>query len=67
MGIDDRAENKGEDLGGRAKEAFGAATDNDELRREGKADQASAGFKDKIEDVKDGVTDAIDNLRGKND
>lgn len=66
MGVEDRTENKGEDLGGRAKEAFGAVTDNDDLRREGKADQASAGLKDRIEDVKEGVTDAIDNLRGKN-
>ncbi|SJM57032.1 CsbD family protein [Gulosibacter sp. 10] len=67
MGTADRAENKGEDLGGRAKEAFGAATDNDDLRREGKADQASASIKDKVEDVKEGVTDAIDKLRGKGD
>ncbi len=66
MGFQDRLENKGEEVAGRAKEAAGAASDNDELRREGKADQASAGLKDKIEDVKDSVTDAIDNLRGKN-
>lgn len=66
MGFDDRLGNKGEEVAGRAKEAMGAASDNDELRREGKADQASAGLKDKVEDVKDTVTDAIDNLRGKN-
>lgn len=66
MGFEDRLGNKGEELAGKAKEALGDASDNDELRNEGKADQASAGLKDKIEDVKDSVTDAIDNLRGKN-
>ncbi|KAB1643479.1 CsbD family protein [Gulosibacter chungangensis] len=66
MGFEDRLGNKGEELAGKAKEALGNASDNDELRNEGKADQASAGLKDKIEDVKDTVTDAIDNLRGKN-
>lgn len=63
--MNDRLQNKAEDLGGRAKEAAGAVTDNDELRREGKTDQAAAGFKDKVEDVKDGINDAVDNLRGK--
>lgn len=61
----DNLEHKGEDLLGRAKEALGAATDNDDLRREGKADQAAAGFKEKIDEVRDGITDAVDKLRGK--
>lgn len=58
-------DNKMEDLGGRAKEATGAATDNDSLRNEGRADQASAGLKDKLEDAKDGVENLIDKARGK--
>jgi uncharacterized protein YjbJ (UPF0337 family) len=47
--------NKGEDLKGRAKEAAGAATGDDEMKNEGKADQASASVKDKVSDVVDKV------------
>ncbi|WP_300682907.1 CsbD family protein [Nocardioides sp.] len=62
MGADDKLENKGQDLKGRAKEALGAATDNDRLKNEGKADQAKASLKDKAESVKDKVTEGIDKL-----
>ena len=47
-------------LKGRAKEAAGAATDDDELRSEGKVDQAKGGLKDKVDDVADSVKDAVD-------
>ncbi|MDO5645425.1 MAG: CsbD family protein [Dermabacter sp.] len=57
--------NKAEDLGGRAKEAAGSLTDNDKLRAEGKADQASASLKETVNDVKNAVSDAIDKARGK--
>ena len=63
--MNDRLEHKGEDLKGRMKEGLGAVTDNDEMRREGKADQASASFKEKVDDVRDGITDAVDKMRGK--
>ena len=62
MGLDDRISNKAEDLGGRAKEALGAATDDHELKSEGKADQTKAGVKDKVEDAKDKVHDAVDKV-----
>lgn len=65
MGLDDRIQNKAEDLKGRAKEAAGSATDNDDLRAEGQADQASAGLKDKLEDVKDKADDVADKLKNK--
>ncbi|WP_371030535.1 CsbD family protein [Pseudoclavibacter sp. JSM 162008] len=67
MGIDDRFENKSEDLGGRAKEAAGAVSGNEELKAEGRSDQAKAGFKDKVEDVKDGAKEGLDNLKRKID
>jgi len=51
---------KAEDLKGRAKEAAGSVTDNDELRREGKVDQASANVKEKAEDAVDAVKDKVD-------
>ena len=50
---------KMEDLKGRAKEAVGDLTDDDELKREGKVDQASASVKDKVGDVADKVKDAF--------
>lgn len=52
-------ENKAEELKGRAKEAGGDLTDNDEMKREGKADQASASVKDKVGDAVDSVKDAF--------
>jgi uncharacterized protein YjbJ (UPF0337 family) len=52
---------RGEDLKGRAKEAAGSLTDDEDLKREGKFDQASAKVKEKAEDVVDKVRDKVDN------
>jgi uncharacterized protein YjbJ (UPF0337 family) len=49
----DKAKNKIEDLGGRAKEAVGKATGDQDTRNEGKADQAKSSLKDAGEKVKD--------------
>ena len=53
MGIDDKIENKAEDLKGKAKEATGEATDDEDLEAEGKTDQMKSGLKDAKENVKD--------------
>lgn len=53
MGLDDKARNTAQDLGGKAKEAVGDATDNERLEAEGNADQFGAGMKQAGEDVKD--------------
>jgi uncharacterized protein YjbJ (UPF0337 family) len=53
---------KGEDLKGRAKEAAGSLTDDDDLEREGKVDRASAKVKGKAEDVVDAAKDKVDNV-----
>ncbi len=53
------SENKAEDFKGRAKEAAGAATDDDDLKNEGKMDQASASVKDKAGDAVDKVKDTL--------
>ena len=45
---------------GRAKEAAGSLTDNDELKREGKGDQAKASIKDKVDNAADTAKDALD-------
>lgn len=49
--------NKGEELKGRAKEAGGDLTGDEDMKREGKADQASA-------KVKDAADDAVDKVKG---
>jgi uncharacterized protein YjbJ (UPF0337 family) len=45
---------------GRIKQAAGDLTDNDELRREGKADEAAGKVKDKVNDAVDKVKDKLD-------
>lgn len=49
-----------DDLKGRVKEAAGDLTNNDDLKREGKVDQAAGKAKDVVDGVKDKVGDAID-------
>lgn len=56
---------KAEELKGRVKEAAGAATDDDKLRREGKGDQAAGKTKQAIDAVAKKTKDAVDELRGK--
>jgi len=53
MGVDDKAKNTGEKIKGKAKEATGAATGDENLRDEGRADQSSADVKQAGEKVKD--------------
>jgi uncharacterized protein YjbJ (UPF0337 family) len=57
------ADDKVDDLKGRAKEAAGDLTDNDDLQREGKADQAGASIKDKVNKVADAVKGKVDDLK----
>jgi uncharacterized protein YjbJ (UPF0337 family) len=51
---------KAQEAKGRLKEAAGAATDDNEMRHEGKADQTKAKVKGKIDDVTDAVKDKLD-------
>jgi uncharacterized protein YjbJ (UPF0337 family) len=46
-----------DDLKGRAKEAAGDLTDNDDMKREGKVDQATGKVKDAVDDVADKFKD----------
>ena len=50
---------------GRVKEAAGDLTDNDDLKREGKADQAAANVKEGVEKVADKAGDAVDKVKDK--
>ncbi len=44
---------------GRTKEAAGDLTDDEDLQREGKVDQAQGTVKEKVENVGDKVKDAL--------
>ena len=55
MGTDDKVGNSAQEFAGKAKEAFGKATDNDEMRAEGQADQTKANLKQAGEHVKDAL------------
>ncbi len=48
-----------DEIKGRIKEAAGAITDDDKLRREGKIDQATGKVKQAFEKAVDKVNDAI--------
>jgi uncharacterized protein YjbJ (UPF0337 family) len=56
------ANEKFEDLKGRAKEAAGDLTDNDELKRKGKVEQGAASVKEKVGDAVDKVRDKVKDL-----
>jgi uncharacterized protein YjbJ (UPF0337 family) len=49
----DKANNKIEDIGGKAKEALGKVTGDKDTENEGKSDQAKSDLKDAGEKVKD--------------
>jgi uncharacterized protein YjbJ (UPF0337 family) len=48
-----------DDIKGRAKEAAGDLTGNDDLKQEGKLDQAEGKVKDAVEGVADKIKDAL--------
>ncbi|MGI8755827.1 MAG: CsbD family protein [Acidimicrobiales bacterium] len=48
-----------DDAKGKIKEAAGDLTDDKDLQREGKVDQATGGVKDKVGDAADKVKDAL--------
>ena len=50
---------------GRVKQAAGDLTDDDEMKREGKADETAGKTKEKIGQAKDKLDDAVDNVRDK--
>jgi len=53
MGLDDKIDNKSEDLRGKAKETIGRATDDQELEAQGRADQSKSDIKQAGEKIKD--------------
>ena len=53
MGAEDKASNKVENVGGKAKEALGKVTGDKSTENEGKGDQAKSSLKDAGEKIKD--------------
>lgn len=53
MGIDDKIDNKSEELAGKVKEGAGRATDDERLEAEGRGEQTTANLKQAGEKVKD--------------
>lgn len=58
---------KFDEMKGRAKEAAGDLTDDDDMKREGKLDQAGADVKEKTEQAKDKANDAVDAVKDRLD
>jgi uncharacterized protein YjbJ (UPF0337 family) len=54
-----------DDLKGRAKEAAGAVTGDERLKREGKADQAVAKIKGGVDDAAEKVEEGLDAVKNK--
>lgn len=50
---------------GRVKEAAGSLTDDDKLKREGKADRAGGKVKEAVDDAKEKVEDLVDSVKDK--
>ena len=54
-----------DDAKGRAKEAVGDLTGNQDLQREGKVDQAGASVKEFAENAKDKAAGVVDSVKAK--
>jgi uncharacterized protein YjbJ (UPF0337 family) len=54
---------KSEEIKGRIKEAAGALSGDDQLRREGKLDQATAKVKQAVENVVEKTKDVLKDLK----
>jgi uncharacterized protein YjbJ (UPF0337 family) len=60
MSTKDKAENTAQKLAGQAKEAWGKATDDEDLEARGRGDQAAAEVKQAGEHAKDAAKDVFD-------
>ena len=63
VGLVDKAKDKAEELGGKAKATAGDATDNPDLEAEGRMQEAKADVKQAGENVEDTGDDVADALR----
>ena len=63
MGIEDKAENQGTDIKGRAKEAAGSIKGDENLTAKGRGDQKKAKVKKAGEKAKDAAGDVKDAIK----
>lgn len=63
MALSDDAKNKVDELKGRGKEAAGSLTNDEELKQEGRGEQALAEGKQKIADAAEAVKDKVDDIK----
>lgn len=63
MGLEDKIGNKVQDAKGNAKEHAGRSTGDEDLKNEGRGDQASASAKDGVEKIKDAGKDLKNALK----
>jgi len=63
VGLDDKAQHQATDAKGKAKEAAGAVTGNEDLKAEGKDDQGQAKAKEAGRHVKEAAKDAKDTIK----
>ena len=54
-----------DEIKGRTKEAVGVLTDDKDLQREGKTDQAAGASKNKLDSANDWAKHKIDNIKNK--
>lgn len=52
-------------VAGKVKQAVGDLTDNDDLKKQGKADQKAGDVKEYLENVKDKADDLVDAVKDK--
>ncbi|HUR17038.1 MAG TPA: CsbD family protein [Candidatus Limnocylindrales bacterium] len=67
MGNDDQFEGKFEQARGDVKENLGDAMGNEQMENEGKLDQAKGNVREGLGDVREGIDDAVDSVRDKDD
>lgn len=60
----DELKNKAEGAAGKAKEAAGDVTNNEELKNEGRAEQVTSDIKEKANELKDKASDAFNKIVG---
>lgn len=65
MGIGDKMSHKAEELGGKAKAAYGDATDNERLEAEGHAQEMGAKAKQTGDKVREGGEKVADTIKHK--
>ncbi|GAA4837511.1 CsbD family protein [Saccharopolyspora rosea] len=65
MGVFDKAKQQAQQWTGKAKEAAGRATGNEDLENAGKRDQVEGQAKEAGQDIKDRAAGTVDDLKDK--